>query len=140
MSFDHPRVWVGVFVIKNGKILLWKRKSKHGFGEWAPPGGHLELWETPEECAKREVFEETGIVLENIILGPYTNNFFRDTGKHYITLFAVAECPEDAEPVNTEPEKCEWWQWHDWDNFPEPHFPAIQSLKSVGFNPVHYYD
>jgi 8-oxo-dGTP diphosphatase len=80
--------------------------GSHGEGEWWTPGGHLELWETPEDCAKREVLEETGIVLDDVILGPYTNDFFRESGKHYITLFIIAECPEGIEPRNMEPEKC----------------------------------
>ncbi len=48
---------------KNGEVLL----SKPARG-WGLPGGHLEPGETPEECAKREVYEETLVNIENLRL------------------------------------------------------------------------
>jgi len=44
-------------------VLMGMRKNKHGDGTWCFPGGHLEMHETPERCAIRETFEETGIQL-----------------------------------------------------------------------------
>ena len=63
---NRPKVGVGVIVIKDGKILLGKRKGPHGGGFWAFPGGHLEFNESLEDCARREVLEETGISIKNI--------------------------------------------------------------------------
>ena len=46
------------FIFHHGKVLLcFHNKSK----EWFPVGGHVEENETPEETAKREVIEETGL-------------------------------------------------------------------------------
>lgn len=39
-------------------LLHWHRKIK----TWLPPGGHIEINENPEEAARREVEEETGII------------------------------------------------------------------------------
>ena len=55
----RPKVGVGVFVFKDGKTLLGKRKNAHGDGTWNPPGGHLEFNESIEQCAQREVLENT---------------------------------------------------------------------------------
>src|SRR6516225_11635838 len=85
------RVGVGVIILNDGKILLGTRKNAHGSGTWSPPGGHLEFGETPQECAHREVFEETGLVIKNILAGPYTNDFFEHEQKHYITLFMIGQ-------------------------------------------------
>ena len=58
-----PRVGVGVLAVRHGSssVLVSLRKSRHGRGEWALPGGHLELGESPVECARRELEEETGV-------------------------------------------------------------------------------
>jgi 8-oxo-dGTP pyrophosphatase MutT (NUDIX family) len=48
---------VGVFVVKDKKVLLVKHKK---LKLWLPAGGHIEPNETPEEAAMREVEEETG--------------------------------------------------------------------------------
>ncbi len=43
------------------RILLVKRNIEPKFGEWCLPGGFMELDETPEQCALRELKEETGL-------------------------------------------------------------------------------
>lgn len=56
----------GVFLFdEKGKVLLEKRADD---GTWCVPGGSMELGETPEEAAKREFFEETGLVLGKLVL------------------------------------------------------------------------
>lgn len=50
---------------RNGKILIAKRKMNGLMGgKWEFPGGKLETMETPQECLKRELFEEFGIETE----------------------------------------------------------------------------
>jgi len=56
-----PSVGVGVIVVRAESLLLGKRKNSHGEGEWSFAGGHLEFGETVEECARRELEEETGL-------------------------------------------------------------------------------
>ncbi len=46
---------------RKGRVLLTKRAVEPGFGEWALPGGFIEIDETPQEGALRELVEETGI-------------------------------------------------------------------------------
>ena len=58
---ERPKVGFGVFVMKEGKFLIGKRKNAHGEGSWSLPGGHLEFKESWEECAVREVLEEVGV-------------------------------------------------------------------------------
>jgi len=119
-------------VIKNDKVLLGKRKNSHGDGTWAFPGGHLEFGESIKECARREIFEETGIQIKNLRYGPYTNDIFEIDGKHYVTLFILADY-ESGVPRVKEPHKCEIWQWHPWPPTVTPHFLPIANLLKQNF-------
>lgn len=66
-----PRVGVAVFVLnEKGHVLIGKRTGSHGAGTLALPGGHLELHESFQECAARETFEETGLILESPQIQP----------------------------------------------------------------------
>jgi 8-oxo-dGTP diphosphatase len=127
----HPRVGVAVMIIRGRKVLLGKRLASHGTGTWHLPGGHLEFMETVEDCARREVLEETGLKIENVKLGPYTNDFFVAENKHYITPFVL--CTAKGEPKVMEPEKCNEWKWFDWDHLPRPLFPSVENLIKAGF-------
>lgn len=128
----QPRVGVGVLIVRQGMILMGLRKGAHGAGTWAPPGGHLEFGETIEHCAQRETQEETGLVIHDIRLGPYTNDIMQDAARHYVTCFVLADAPAGEARV-LEPEKCEQWQWHDWNNLPENLFLPLRNLRASGF-------
>lgn len=129
----QPKVGVAVIVIREGKVLLGKRKNSHGDGQWAFPGGHLEFGEEIQDCAKRELLEETGLEVNRVVLGPYTNNVF-GPDKHYITIFTIVKINSKDEPKLMEPEKCEQWQWFAWGQLPSPLFGSIASLLEAGWN------
>ncbi len=126
MKPERPKVGVGVAVISEGKVLLGKRKGSHGEGCWSFAGGHLEFGETVEECAKREVWEETGLLATSILLGPWTNNVIEGT-KHYVTLFVFVD-RFTGELELKEPHKCEGWHWFEWGQLPTPLFPPVAHL------------
>lgn len=58
-----PAVGVGAVVFKDNRVLLVKRGTAPSAGLWAIPGGRLELGETLQQAAEREILEETGIVI-----------------------------------------------------------------------------
>lgn len=58
---QKPEVAVGALVIKDEKVLLVKRKQPPSEGLWALPGGKVNLGETLQQAAAREILEETGI-------------------------------------------------------------------------------
>ncbi len=134
---NYPRIGVGVCVIKDGKVLLGKRLNAHGEGTWAFPGGHLEFGETVTECAVREVMEETGMRIGNIRRGPFSEDFFLEQGKHYITLVMIADW-QAGEPVLREPHKCTQWAWFEWDQLPEPLFPTFANLAKINISLKNY--
>ncbi len=130
----RPLVGVAVVVIQSGRILLGKRKSAHGAGTWQLPGGHLECNEAVETCARREVFEETGLHIGDLARGPFTNDIFEAEGKHYVTLFVVARSCR-GRPTVKEPHKCDRWDWFFWDRLPAPKFLPLENLIELGFDP-----
>lgn len=129
----RPKIGVGVIVIQDNKVLFGKRIGSHGGGLWSFPGGHLEFGETPEECAQRELLEETGLIASSVARGPWVNNFFYPD-KHYVTLFIFVR-EFTGTIANLEPHKCEGWEWFAWDNLPTPLFSTISELiKIEGIN------
>ncbi len=49
------------YIIRDGQILLIKKKRGHGRGKWNGPGGKMEFEEPSENCLRRELREEIGI-------------------------------------------------------------------------------
>ena len=69
--YDYPRpaVTVDVAVVtseKDRRVLLIRRKQEPFAGMWAIPGGFIEMDETLEDAARRELKEETGAEIETI--------------------------------------------------------------------------
>ncbi len=124
-NFDYPQVGIGVIVVNNdGKILIGKRKGSHA-QTYSIPGGHLDLGETFEVCAIREIKEETNLdILEPKVIA-VTNNLetYKKENKHYISIVILAK-RFSGELKLMEPEKCESWEWIDPSKLPEPHFDA----------------
>jgi ADP-ribose pyrophosphatase len=58
-----PQTAVGAIVFRADTVLLVKRANPPGRGLWAIPGGRVKLGETLEQAAKREVREETGVII-----------------------------------------------------------------------------
>jgi len=121
-SQNIVRVGTGVMVIRDRKVLLGKRKGSHAAGLYSFPGGHLDFGETWSNCVLRELEEECGEQMK-VKVRPYaalqpaffiTNDIMPQYGKHYITIFMVADWIE-GEPVNMEPHKCEGWEFVTFD-------------------------
>lgn len=125
----RPGVGVAVIVIKNGQVLLGKRKGSHGPGTWNFPGGKLDFYETLEDCAQREAREEAGIEIKVKKFLTITNDMFKTEGKHYVTIFMISDYLSGDVKV-MEPEKCTKWNWFNWDNLPHPLFLPIKNLLS----------
>ena len=60
---SKPSVAVGAVVFHEQRVLLVKRAKAPSLGVWAIPGGSVELGETLQQAAEREILEETGITI-----------------------------------------------------------------------------
>jgi 8-oxo-dGTP diphosphatase len=64
-NYPRPAVTADIIILKSvnqqTSVLLIERKNPPFEGKWALPGGFMEMDETLENTALRELFEETGI-------------------------------------------------------------------------------
>ncbi len=122
---QRPGVGVGVIVRRGGQVLL-TRRSHHGAGKWAAPGGYLDHGETLEACAVRETQEETGLEIANVAFLAVANDRFPD-GKHNVTIWFVADAP-DGEVRVAAPDELDEVGWFAWDDLPDHLYDSTRRL------------
>ncbi len=109
MNDQVTKISVGILVFKGDSILFGKAKNKAGEVEYLLPVGHLEYMESFSECAKREILEECGIIIEDIKL-QFVSNTDSYKPKHYIHIGLTAKW-KDGEPKVLEEGGIESWEW-----------------------------
>ena len=121
----------GVLVVRGNppeSFLLMKHKDR-----WDLPKGHLDGDETEEECARRELLEETGITAADIELVPgfrwvteYDVNSKRFGEKCHKTLVIfLGRLKRDVKIVPTEHLDFRWFPWQ------PPHRIQAQTIDAV---------
>ena len=91
-------IGVGGAVVRDGKLLLVRRKSRRGRGNWQCPGGFVEVNETIEETAVREVEEESGVKAEVIGLLGMRNRYDEDNGNSTYMVMLMRPLAGEPEP------------------------------------------
>jgi ADP-ribose pyrophosphatase len=76
-EFNNPITAVAVYLFDaQDRVLLIRRAKDPAKGKWAPPGGFLDIDETLEHAAAREILEETGLTLSDLsYLGAFPNHY-----------------------------------------------------------------
>ncbi|KAM5574253.1 hypothetical protein ABKV19_013645 [Rosa sericea] len=121
-----PKVVVVVYLLRGNKVLLGRRRSSLG--------------ESFEECATREVKEETGLDIDKFEFLTVTNNLFLDKAEpyQYVVISMRAVLADHQQPQNIEPDFCDGWGWYEWDNLPKPLFSPLEKVVQAGFNPFPF--
>ncbi len=138
MSEEKKKIGVGfgVLMMKDDRILLGKRHSDpekadselHGEGTWTMPGGKLEFGESFEEGAKREVLEETGIIINSVEVICVNNDKIKDA--HFVTIGLFSNDFSGIGKV-MEPDEITEWKWFGFDELPEKlFFPSAKILNN----------
>ncbi|MEM0204873.1 MAG: NUDIX hydrolase [Nitrososphaerota archaeon] len=98
MGKEYPKmpvVAVGALILQDHNILLVKRKNEPGKGRWSIPGGSVELGESLKDAVVREVYEETGLLVEVSELLDIIEVIRRDSAGniifHYVILDYLAK-------------------------------------------------
>ena len=96
---ETPKLMVDVVVPSGeGQVLLIRRGSDPYEGQWALPGGFVEVGETVENGAAREAREETGLEVELVRLVGVYSDPDRDPRGHNVSCAFLARAPEGEEP------------------------------------------
>lgn len=129
-----PYIACNVLVIRqsgeNKQVLLSKRQSGSGEGTYALPGGKVKnvIGETVEECATRELKEETSMSI--IKSRPISIRITHFPGKPWvISIGAIAEAVS-GKPRTIEKLQHGIWKWFDITHLPEPLFEPTRIVVS----------
>ena len=100
---DAPRVAVGAVVVDQEKVLLVLRGKAPAKDMWAVPGGSVDLGETLQAAAEREILEETGLQIRaGEIIYAFEKIERDDAGQvrfHYVILDLLGEVLDPASPL-----------------------------------------
>lgn len=124
LTFRPDVLGVRCLIEFEGKVLLIR--NPYGPMKWDLPGGGVRRGERPEEAARREVREEVGLSLTDLLpLGRYTGTEFYDKDT-VVSYFARAE--GDA----LKPRRAEVYEegWFEWGRLPEP--LSREAAKVIG--------
>lgn len=113
---DRPIVGVGAIVFKGASVLLVKRAKPPRQGQWSLPGGAQELGETVRDAIRREVREETGIEIADLVLVDVVDSITPDAGSgatgrvqyHYTLVDMAAEWRAGELVPGSDAADCAW--------------------------------
>jgi ADP-ribose pyrophosphatase len=133
-----PRAGVGAVVIREGKILLVKRATPPKIGLWAIPGGLIELGESLQAAAEREILEETGLKIrarEPVHTFDVIQKDERGAVRyHYILVDLAADYIEGEPAPGDDVSEARWLSADELRELPvSPH--TLELLKKLGFLP-----
>lgn len=139
---NHRHVGVYGAVIKNGKILLVRKARGAYIGKLDLPGGGIEHAETPEDCLKREIEEETGLIVKNFnLVDVFSWNVrWDDTdgveNLHHIGIMYKVECEKGKNKKGADGLDSLGSDWYDINNLTRDELSpfACMILDKLGHN------
>ena len=110
-----PIIGVGVVVSFSSNVLLIRRGKQPRQGQWSLPGGRQNLGETVEAAARREVYEETGLLLRTCRLLTVVDLIDRDDAGaiiwHYTLIDFFAESTHSQAVAADDAADAAWFTW-----------------------------
>ena len=128
-----PKLGAIAVVVRDGRLLLVKRRKEPNANTWGFPGGHVELGETALDAAARELAEETGVIATPRTYLTNLDVIHRDPDGvvrfHY--LLAVVVCDYlSGEPVAADDVSDAAW-FHPQDTLSLTQSPNLQTVINL---------
>jgi 8-oxo-dGTP pyrophosphatase MutT (NUDIX family) len=121
----HRRInlCASVVIIENAQGQILMQQRTYPYGRWGLPGGIMELGESAEETARREVFEETGLVIGALkLLGVYSGRDYlcvAENGDEWYTVITAYVTAEYTGHLSVHDEESISLAWRGVDDLPE---------------------
>ena len=109
---QRPIVAVSAAIIRDSMVLIVRRARPPAQGLYTLPGGGVEVGETLVEAVRREVREETALVIEPVALAGYREAIGRDAEgrieRHFVILPFAARWLAGEPELNDELSEARW--------------------------------
>lgn len=129
---NFPGLGAGLAILRDGKLLLYRRTRPPEAGHWNIVGGKIDHLEHSRDAACREAEEETGLSIGAVDFLCMSEQIFADERQHWVSLIYVT-CDMRGEPRVVEPEKLPEFGWFELDDLPQPTsrfaLDAVRQLK-----------
>lgn len=115
------------------QVLLVLRKNNPFKGKWALPGGFLEMDEELEDCATRELYEETGVDMAGALMQfCVVGNINRDPRTRIISVVYTAVVDSNEHPIcaSDDAEQVAWFRMDEIPSLAADHLTII--VKTLG--------
>lgn len=116
---EVPGVGCGLAVLRDGRLLLYRRTRPPEAGHWNIVGGKVDHMEHSRDAARREAEEETGLSFGRLDFLCLSEQIIEADGQHWLSLIYVTE-DFSGEPRVMEPEKLPEFGWFSLHDLPRP--------------------
>jgi ADP-ribose pyrophosphatase YjhB (NUDIX family) len=118
-GIDVPGLGCGLAIVRDGKLLLYRRLRAPEAGSWNIVGGKIDHMERAVDSARREAEEESGLSIGSVEMLCISEQIIEEERQHWLSLIYMTE-DFSGEPRVMEPEKLPEFGWFPLDALPSP--------------------
>jgi len=114
---SRPLIGVGALIFNRGRILMAQRGKEPLKGWWSLPGGAVEAGETLDTAVRREVLEETGLIVKPLRVHEIFERIIRDAAGtpeyHYVLMDYICRVTGGSPQAGDDVARVEWMRLED---------------------------